>query len=100
MSSKEDGEFDVFLRDGLDSFCDLNLDEQPSSQEVWQEMLEEIRNHKPVENVFTEDYREMVNLREIMGVLLEATRKSEECTAQTLSCVANHKNPKIKGFVR
>ena len=59
-------------------------------------MLEEIENQKPVENVFTEDCREMHNLHESMDMLLEATGKSEEHAAQTLSHVANPKNPKSK----
>ena len=78
MSSKENGEFDVLLRDGLESFGDLNLDEQPSSQELWQGMLDKIENQKPAEHVLTEDCCEMDDLHEIMVVLLEATRKSEE----------------------
>ena len=96
MSRKQDDGCDVLLRNGMESFGDLNLDEQPSSQQLWQEMLEEIENQKPVETVCTEDSREMDNLHEIMDVLLEATGKSEECTAQTSSHIANPKNPKSK----
>ena len=98
MSSKQEDGFEAFLRDGMESFGNLNLDEQPSSQEVWLEMLEEIEAQKPVENVFTEDCREMDNLHEIMDVLLEATGKSEEHTAQTLSYIANPKNEKSKNL--
>ena len=72
MSSKQDDEFDVLLRDGMESFGHLNLDEQLSSQELWQEMLEEIEGQCPVENVLMEQCREMDNLGEIMGVALEA----------------------------
>ena len=57
-------------------------------------MLEEIENQKPVEKVFAEDCREMGNLHEIIDVLLEATGKSEERAAQTLSRTANPKNLK------
>ena len=59
-------------------------------------MLQEIEAQNPVENVFKEDYREIDNLREIMGVVMEATSKSEEYTAQTLSYIANPKNTKSK----
>ena len=98
MSSKQEDGFEAFLRDGMESFGNLNLDEQPLSQEVWMEMLEEIEAQKPVENVFTEDCREIDNLYEIMDALLEATGKSEECTAQTLSYIANPKNEKSKNL--
>ena len=89
MSSKDDGEFDAFLRDRLECFSDLNLIEQPSSQELWQEMIEEIENQKPAESVFMEDYREIDDLHEIIGALLEATGKSEEHAVQTSSHIAN-----------
>ena len=79
MSSKQDDEFDAFLFDGLESFGCLNLDEESSSQEVWQEMLEQIEGQRAVENVLTEDCREMDNLHETMDAVLEATGKSEEC---------------------
>ena len=61
-------------------------------------MLEEIKGQHPVENVLTEDCREMDNLRETMDVVLEATRKSEEHVAQTLSHIANPKSAKSKDF--
>ena len=84
MSSNQELEFDAFLADGLEAFEHLNLDENPSSQEMWQEMLEEIEAQHPLENVLTEDCREMDDLREIMGTDLEAMVKSEEHAAQTL----------------
>ena len=39
-------------------------------------MLEKIEGQHAVENVLTDDFREMDNLREKMDVVLEATRKS------------------------
>ena len=44
-------------------------------------MLEEIENQKFVENVLTEECVKIDKLHEIMNVVLEATGKSEECTA-------------------
>ena len=98
MRSKQEDSFEAFLHDGMEFFGKLNLDEQPSSQELWQKMLEEIEAQNLVENVFKEGYREMDNLHEIMGVLLEATSKSEEYTMQTLSYIANPKNNKSKNL--
>ena len=66
MSSKQDLEFDAFLSDGLGSFGHLNLDEKPCSQEMWQEMLEEIEGQHEVKNVLTEDCCEMDDLSEEM----------------------------------
>ena len=60
-------------------------------------MLEKIEGQHAVENVLTDDFREMDNLREKMDVVLEATRKSQEHAVQMLSHIANPKtlNQKI-----
>ena len=49
-----------------------------------------------MENVFTEDYRKMDNLHEIIDVFLEETGKSEEHAVHTLFHIANPKNAKSK----
>ena len=52
MKSKQEVEFNALLSDGLGYFEHLNLYEKPSSQELWQEIIEDIYQQKKVESAF------------------------------------------------
>ena len=44
----EDEDLKAFLAEGLDAFGGVHLDEMPSRQEVWMEMLKKIEAAAPV----------------------------------------------------
>ena len=80
MSSKQADSFDAFFAEEMDSFYHLNVGEQPSSQKVLQEMLEDAEKQKPVQNLFLEDAREADNMHVLLDVCLEDAGEGEDHT--------------------
>ena len=97
MSSNEIKVFEAFLEDGIASFGNMRLDEQPSSHELWQEMLYDIEKQKPVSSMFLEDGRDTDGSCEMIDVCLEDAMK-EECATQNMRHIAKTKNPKSKAL--
>ena len=88
-SSKQLRGFEAFLDDGMGSFGQLNLDEQPSSQDLWQEILDDVENQNPVPSLISDDTNDTDGFRDVTDAHLENAMKREECADQTIACVAN-----------
>ena len=61
-------------------------------------MLDDTEKQKPVSSVFLDYGRDMDGLCEMTPVHLEGSMKGEEHATQTMSCIANPKNPKSKAL--
>ena len=80
ISSKqeEEDESSAFLEEGLGAFGDLNLDDVPSSQELWIEILNKIDEESDVPDFFENAEEEAWDfLRDALDVCCETTGKRE-----------------------
>jgi hypothetical protein len=96
MSSRHDPSFEAFLQDAEASFSDLGLDESPTEQELWQQLMADLaqtdgKNDLP--NMF-EDDEEMQMLPFLIDVYCEDTCKGEDFSEATLAYMANPSNEK------